>query len=245
MPTIGSDKREYIEAAFPGQIVVHDTATGTEVLVNEECFEPFHVSLARTGFFRGTPREALHEALLGLVMRETLLADIKNNDVLVVVTLNDAGQLSTGAFDCGYVASSTRVRDLPEQGITTELSPLVRIQVDQIVTGVNSKLQERLYQFGNARPGQEQIAESTTSAVNDLVAWLCRQSDTVSATVSNDGMLSIATVFPNDVRLYVEIERDGSIGAAVTRERRYARDISGNTVADLAPEVILAAVDSI
>ena len=67
----------------------------------------------------------------------------------------------------------------------------------------------------------------------------------MSATVSNDGMLSIATVFPNDVRLYVEIERDGSTGAAVTRERRYARDISGNTVADLTSEVILAAVGSI
>ena len=58
-------------------------------------------------------------------------------------------------------------------------------------------------------------------------------------------MLSIATVFPDDVRLYVEIERDGSVGAAVTRERRFASDIPADTIVDLTPEVIFAAVASI
>ena len=89
------------------------------------------------------------------------------------------------------------------------------------------------------------MSANTITAVNNLVTWLCNQSDTVSVTVSNDGVLSIATVFPHDVRLYVEIERDGSTGAAVTRERRYARDITSNTVADLNPEVILAAIRSV
>ena len=83
------------------------------------------------------------------------------------------------------------------------------------------------------------------SDVNKLVAWLCSQSDTVSATVSSDGMLSIATVFPDGVRLYVEIERDGNVGAAVTRERRFAKDIAADTVTDLTPEVILATVSSV
>ncbi len=78
-----------------------------------------------------------------------------------------------------------------------------------------------------------------------LVSWLCQQSDTVSATVSEDGALSIATVFPKDVRLYVEIERDGSTGATVTRERRYAKDIAVTTIVDLTPEVILDAVGSV
>ena len=83
------------------------------------------------------------------------------------------------------------------------------------------------------------------SDVNNLVTWLCTQSDTVSASVSSDGMLSLATVFPDDVRLYVEIERDGSVGAAVTRDRRFASDIAVDTVVNLTPEVILAAVASI
>ncbi len=111
-----------------------------------------------------------------------------------------------------------------------------------MVTSVNPKLQQRLSQFGSAHPGRELVDASTIESVNTMVAWLCQQSDTVSATVSNDGMLSIATVFPNDVRLYVEIERDGSTGAAVTRERRYAHDIPVDSIADLTPEVILAAV---
>lgn len=114
-----------------------------------------------------------------------------------------------------------------------------------MVTGVNSKLQQRLSQFGSDHPGHEPVLASTIDTANALVAWLCEQSDTVSATVSSDGMLSIAAVFPSDVRLYVEVERDGSAGAAVTRERRYARDISIDTVADLSPEVVLAAVGSI
>ena len=178
-------------------------------------------------------------------MPKTSLVDVEGYDVFVVVTLKNGMQVLVEPFDYGYVVPTTRASELPEQRTTTELSPLVRSQVEQIVTGINPNLQERLSQFGIDCSEQESVSASTKSAVNYLVSWLCSQSDTVSATVSNDGMLSIATVFPNDVRLYVEIERDGSTGAAVTRERRYARDISGNTVADLTPEVILAAVGSI
>lgn len=122
---------------------------------------------------------------------------------------------------------------------------MVRGQIEEIVTGLSSKLRERLFRFGTDYPGQEPVSPTTMSDVNKLVAWLCSQSDTVSATVSTDGMLSIATVFPDGVRLYVEIERDGNVGAAVTRERRFAKDIAADTVTDLTPEVILAAVSSV
>ena len=104
------------------------------------------------------------------------------------------------------------------------------IRTEEIVIGANSKLEQRLSQFGSDRPNQEPVSESTIRAAKALVSWLCHQSDTVSATVSNDGILSIATA--NEVRLYVEIERDGITEAAVTRERRYARDITSNTVDD-------------
>ena len=128
---------------------------------------------------------------------------------------------------------------------STPMSSLVRSQIEQIVTGVNVKLQQRISQFGNNCPGQEPVSTSTMNHVNNLVTWLCKQSNTVSATVANDGMLSIATVFQDDVRLYVEIERDGSAGAAVTRDRQYARDILADAVDDLTSEVILAAVGSL
>ena len=133
-----------------------------------------------------------------------------------------------------------------KQQTTTEVSSLVRGQIEEIENRVGPKLQERLSRFSADYPGQDPVSDSTMSSVNELVAWLCSESDTVSATVSNDGMLSIATVFsPRDVRLYVEVERNGDIEAAVTRERRYAKDISAFTVTDLTPEVILAAVAGI
>ena len=245
MPIIRSNNREYIEVVVPGQIACHGVVIDTGAPINEEWLGLFYRRLARTGCLTATMDEAMQEARLCSGILDISLADIKSNEGLIVGILKDGGQLPTGSFGYGYVDPSTGALDLPRQVITTELSPLVQSQVDQIVTGVNSKLLDRLRQFGDTRPGQEQVDESTKSAVNDLVARLCKQSDTVSATVSNDGMLSIAAVFRNEVRLYVEIERDGSVGAAVTRERRYARDILVNTVADLGPEVLLAAVESI
>lgn len=122
---------------------------------------------------------------------------------------------------------------------------MVRGQIEEIENRIGPKLQERLSRFGTDYPGQDPVSDSTMSSVNELVAWLCSQSGTVSATVSSDGMLSIATVFPDDVRLYVEVERNGDVGAAVTRERRYANDISAFAVTDLTPEVILGAVAGI
>lgn len=132
-----------------------------------------------------------------------------------------------------------------EQQTTAEVSSLVRGQIEEIVNRIGPKLRERLSRFGTDYPGQDPVADSTMSSVNELVTWLCSQSDTVSATVSSDGVLSVAAVFPRDVRLYIEFERNGDVGAAVTRERRYANDISAVTVADLSTEVILAAVASI
>ena len=133
------------------------------------------------------------------------------------------------------------------QQTTSDLSPLVLRQIEEIgIRRRDAKLLECLSRFEADCPDQEPVSPETMSDVNELVNWLLSQSDgNVSATVSRDGLLSVATVFPNEVRLYIEIERDGSIESAVTRERRYAIDIPGNIVADLTPEVILAAVASI
>ena len=160
-------------------------------------------------------------------------------------TLVHDGRMSLTLSGWDDMFLGTNASQSLNQRTTAELSPLVLSQVDEIVTGISAKLQERLSSFGSGYSGQDPASPSTMSDVNKLVAWLCSQSDTVSATVSSDGMLSIASVFPRDVRLYIEIERNGDVGAAVTRERRYAIDISAVTVADLTPEVILAAVAGI
>ena len=242
MPTMRTNNPEYIEERFPVTLGVHGTTTGGYgLLVNEDWPNPFPA----TGFFEYNLQEALHSVQLGFGMLENSRAEIKGGGISIVVSLKNLGQLLTGSSDHDYLPPMTGTPELPEQRLAVELSPLVRKQVEHILTGSPSKLQERIYQFGNEYPGLEQVVESTKSALTNFVAWLSSQSDTVSATLSNDGMISIAAVFPNEVRLYVEIERSGSTGAAVTRERRYARDVPVHTVADLTPEVILAAVESI
>ena len=84
-----------------------------------------------------------------------------------------------------------------------------------MVAEAGSKLRERLSEFWNDRPGQAPVSSSTKDASGELAAWLSDQSDTMSATVSGDGTLSLTALFPDQVRLYVEIERDGRAQAAV------------------------------
>ena len=113
------------------------------------------------------------------------------------------------------------------------------------VAKISPKLAERLDQFQNGYPERHQVSQTTRSTVKELLCWLCDQSGTVSATVSQDGVLNLAAVFLDDVHLYIEVDRDGSTEAAVTRQRRYARDIAAGTIADVTPEAVLAAVASI
>ncbi len=112
-------------------------------------------------------------------------------------------------------------------------------------TGIGEKLQQRLSRYANQVPHQEPVSGSTITAVYELVSWLTEQSNTVSATVAEDGILSVAVVFPDDVRLYVEIERDGSTGAVVSRSRTQASDLPLTTIHELTPELVLAAVGSV
>ena len=109
---------------------------------------------------------------------------------------------------------------------------------------VSEKLQERLVKYASPGPGQEAVAPQTFKDVHNLVSWLCQQSDKVSATVAGDGLLSVVSVFPNAVRLYLEIERDGSAGATVSRSQNHAEDLPVTRVPELTPELVLDAVAS-
>ncbi len=111
-------------------------------------------------------------------------------------------------------------------------------------SSLSEKFQERLARYASARPGEEAISPQTLDDVKNLVAWLCQQSDKVSATVAGDGLLSVSTVFDEDVRLYVEVERNGSAGATVSRSREHAEDLPVTTIRELTPELVLGAVGS-
>ena len=148
-------------------------------------------------------------------------------------------------FDLPISRLDSATNELAAQPTLASAPPLGLRPLGWPIAVVSPKLADRLAQFEKDIPGQGSVSDSTRSAVAEVVARLLVVSETVSATVSNDGMLSIAAVFPRAVRLYVEVERDGRTGAAVTREKRYAQDIPASTVADLTAEVILAAVGSI
>lgn len=162
---------------------------------------------------------------------------------LVGLSLDGGVIVVTGGY--GPLPSGASLPESPGQQTTADLSPLLLSQLEEIATGISPKLENRLSLFAMDRVGQGRVSASTMSEVRALVSWLCRQSNTVSAGVSSNGMLTIAAGFPNHIRLYVEIERSGSAGAAVTRERRYAKDVAGDTITDIVPEVILAAIRDI
>ena len=234
-------------AWFSGNLGAHEITTGGEVLlVNEDWSNSLWEYSSATGCLEYILHRASQDVRLYLGTSENSVPESKGGGISTPVSLKNPWQQLTGFSDHDYLPPMATTPELLEFRIAVVEPPsLVLKQVDQILAKSSSKLQERIHQFGNEYPGLEQVAESTKSAVTDFVAWLSSKSDTVSATLCNDGMISIAAVFPNEVRLYVEIERSGSTEAAVTRERRYARDVPVRTVADLAPEVILAAVGSI
>ena len=233
---------DYTETTTPEARALHGPITGREVY--QDSIESFEASLTSTGFLSSSLHEQFREASLAWAIAQIPLVGIEGRSTFMLASKGGADMLAE-PFDYGYRCPIMRDMELPGRQTTTGISPLVQSQVEQIVTGVNAKIRERLFQFWNDRPGQKRVSASTKHAVQRLVDWLCSQSETVSVTVSSEGVLSVAAVFSSDVRLYVEIERDGSTEAAVTRKRRYARDISGDTISELTSEVILAAVRSV
>ncbi len=242
MPTVRSQNLIVSEADIATDIVVTKGATGSHMFSFGEEREYLSNILALTGSPGSRLLQPCCELLFDSEMPK-LLSDGYN--VFVVVPTNIPTPGSIEPWRRIFIGSESVLPGSPTQGTGSGLSPLFRSQVEQIVIGVPSKLRERLSKFESNREDLEPVASSTKAAVNDLVTWLCSQSDSVSVTVSSDGMLSIAAGFENDVRLYIEVERNGSIEAAVTRERRFARDICGNTVPDLTSGVLLGAISSI
>jgi hypothetical protein len=245
MPTLASVKSDQTEATFMG-VVVQGASTGQVRLVTQELPNYTYGKLPSMGLLRLKLEE---DFVISGMDAATLIGSQWDMGTYSIFPKRAvffwAGQAE--GMPENYELTFPGIYPLEWSDHQTIADPILldHGEVKGVASSISVKLRERIFQFETGRPGQESICPETRSSVNELVAWLCTKSDIVSATVSSDAMLSVATVFPKDVRLYVEIARDGRIEAAVTRERRYASDISGNTVADLTPEVILAAVKAI
>ena len=214
--------------------------TGGGRHLDEKLLGISQAGVSSTGLFKPSQPETSEDFMSGLMTPMMVIQDGQGGEFLtpcgqVGVLLGRYGKLR---FD------GENLESLGHQA-PTGLSTVVRRQLEEIMSGVSPKLQERLSQFKSGRPGQEPVCEPTMDEVKSFIGQLCGISPAVSATLASDGTLSIAADFPDDVRLYVEIERDGSAGAAVTKERRYASDIPGDTIAALTSEVIRAAVESV
>ena len=242
MPTIRPQSRKLAEFDTAADILVSREATGSHIFLTSGGSQYLSDLLPRTGNRPLSSLVAIAELLLNFGTQNPLQIDLGGYDVSIVVQtkgLTAAPNESWHRFFNDPMSGTPA--SLPQE-TTSELSPLVLSQVEQIVVGISPKLQERIRQFEANRDGQEPVSAGTRSAVNNLVTWLHSESETVSATVSNDGMLSIAKVFPNEVRLYIEIERNGSAGAVISRSRIHADDLPVSTVSQLTKEMVLDAV---
>ena len=84
---------------------------------------------------------------------------------------------------------------------------------------------------------QHQSRAGVAASVDVLVSSLRRQAETISATVSNEGPLSICASL-KDVELYIEIEPNGHSEASVVKGQEFPKAVDITTASDLMPEVI-------
>ena len=243
MPRVMSYGSERFAAAEPSALLEFGAGTGMPALLKEDVYETLYGRPLHTGHWECYLHGATYEEP-GVSGEPELFWLRDGNWRTFVVALEDQSTKQAVTRVTG-VGGLRAILGLPVKVGLDEGGLSRRLNVGYLANGLNAKLNQRLEQFREGRVGEQVVTEETLSSVTRLLAWLCSKSTAVSATVSGAGMLSIATEFPNETRLYVEVERDGTVGAAVTRERRYARDLDENTLAGLTPEVILAAVNSV
>ena len=78
--------------------------------------------------------------------------------------------------------------------------------------------------------------------MNELVELLSGLGCGVSTVASPAGVLSVTGVFPGGVRLYVEVDSDGSVGAVVSRSSDEAEELQVTGISELTESFVLAAV---
>ena len=203
--------------------------------------DAFYADMSCTGSFRSSLREPSEDYTsrfmpLMMTSQDMQIGETLTSGVHAVVVL--MGRDGTMIFGRERSESS-------DEQTRTELSPALRRQLEEIISGISPKIRGRLSQFKGGLLGQEPIRESVMAEVTGFIVRLCAESDAVSVTFASDGTLSVAADFAGEVRLYAEVERNGAAEAAVIKERLYVAEIPGDTVDALTSEVILATVNSV
>ena len=243
MTSVFSADRKYWDVTVPDILVENGVGTGWPTFLNEDAEEALYSKVAQTGCWECIGQRGMYKGLevngkpevFWLCDRGGLVREVAFVDPFNRPTFTWMEEYSDFVQDYG-------TSDIAGHYLETMPVPLTFAYG---VKALSSKLAQRLGQFRAGGPGANGASDRVVASAVKLIRWLTGQSTAVSATVSGDGMLSVAIEFRHEVRLYVEIEKDGTVGAAVTRDRRYARDLEQHTLADLTPEVILAAVRSI
>ena len=88
------------------------------------------------------------------------------------------------------------------------------------------------------------VLGSTLEAVENVTTWLREHATSTFAAVADDGLLSLSAVFQSGVRLFIEVDRDGSSEATVALSRSDVRALEVSTVTDLTPWLMEDAVGS-
>ena len=107
---------------------------------------------------------------------------------------------------------------------------------------VASRLRTNLDTFAKLRLGERLAVDQVVADVEKFAAWLSYSIPPVSSGVSDDGLLSLAAVCDDDVRLYIEISLDGTVEAVVSKSLTHAKQIDVTTIGDLTPELVIGAI---
>ena len=97
----------------------------------------------------------------------------------------------------------------------------------------STKLRQQISKFKGQPEGSEHVSGSTITALEHLLTSLLETAGTVSAVVSQDRCLSITAVLTGERRLYVEIQKNGSLQAAISRSKTHAQDLQAATIQEL------------
>ena len=96
--------------------------------------------------------------------------------------------------------------------------------------GANTCLRHQISCFARSNPNANPVSPSTLTDLETLLQRLSEISESVSAVVSDDGVLSIAAVIGPNQRLYIELQRNSTLEAAISRSRTHAQDLDATTI---------------
>ena len=244
MPKVRTRKPEYPNAELTSAAVIALGATGSHILLTTEDQQKLEDELSYTGFRAPYLRRAFDDHLFNLVVPRMMQIGTGSLDTSTRNPTTYTEPIPNEFWHCILVGTWPDQPKPQELRLIASSPTLIGSDPEPLTFKDIPKLRQRLEQFLSSQVGQEPISTSTESAINSLVNRLRAVADTVSATVSDDGILSIVAVFPNEVRLYVEIQRDGEAGAVISRSRTHADDLPIQSVAQLTNEIVISAVDS-